>query len=130
MRDIIDPSRDLGHVDRTKMPASPPFNPAVPDVSSCSGAVTFQDRGSLLETATTPVVKATKGPPWEDGNKNNNKTRGHEEGESAGPISTEVELEHGVLVTVTGKTQQQQKQQQGQEREKNGNNRVACEDCS
>ena len=116
MRDIIDPSRDLGHVDKTKMPASPPFNPGVPDVSSCSGAATFQDRGSLLETATSPVVKAAKGPRWEDGNKNRNKTCEHEEGESAGPISTEVELEHGGLVTFTGKTQQQQqKQQQEQE---------------
>ncbi|MCJ1422994.1 hypothetical protein MMC29_000875 [Sticta canariensis] len=53
VRDIIDPSRDLGHADRQKAPPPPPSNFAVREESSWSGAVSVSDQKASQLTTTT-----------------------------------------------------------------------------
>lgn len=127
VRDIIDPSRDLGHVDRLKAPSPASQNPTVPEESSCGGTVRFQDEILSQAMITTPTVTTTQVARQEDNNKNNECTKpwGNEAGEQGGPLPTEVEIESGLLVGFSELPQHQPEQEQ-----KKNCNRVICEDCT
>lgn len=124
VRDIIDPSRDLGHVDRQKMPAPLPPKPALSEEFSHGSDVNFQNKKS------TQVVKTTQATRPEDNN-DSNKFLGNEEGEQGGSLPIEVEVKSRLSVRLPEKPQrQQQRQEEEQEQKKSGNSRVVCEDCT
>lgn len=130
VRNIIDPSRDLGHVDRQKNSPPPSLNPAVTGEPSGSGAVLVQDQKSTQVTTTTPAV-IIQVARQEDNNNNINdnegiKSWGSEENEQEGLLPTETTVADGVLVPFLEKQQQQEREQD----QKNENNRVFCQDCT